>query len=342
MKQVRVHGAGRYEIDDVSAPQMAADDAIIQMGACGICGSDIHFVHGGVLRPDGAPMPLGHEAAGVVLSAGANAVGVEPGMRVFINPMGDPTNIIGNGGSEGAFAPEVLVRNARLGENLLPVPDGLPLEHAALVEPLAVGLHGVNRGNPKAGSKVAVFGCGPIGLGAVLWLARLGANPIVAIDVSEGRLRLARELGAHATINPLKENLRDRLMELHGRGRPALGEEAVGTDVFYDMAGGRTVIQDILSLAQFQARLVVTAVYLEPLPMDMMQILTRELELTAAIGYPTELHDVLRLLPEIDPSLLNAYISHRYAFEQFDEAFATAQTAESAKVMVMFNEASRH
>jgi len=336
MKLVRVHGAGRYGIDDVAAPELTADGAIVKVGACGICGSDVHFVRGGVLRPGDEPMPLGHEAAGVVVAVGENVEGLEPGMRVFINPMGDEANVIGNGGSEGAFAPEVLVRGARLGATLLPVPDAVPLEHAALVEPLAVGLHGVNRGFAKAGSKVAVFGCGPIGLGAILWLARRGATPIVAIDISEERLRLARELGAHATINPARENLRERLKEVHGTGRPALGQETVGTDIFYDMAGGRTVIPDIMAMAQFQARVVVTAVYLEPLPIDMGQLLTRELELTSAMGYPTELEEVLKTLPDIDPALLETYISHRYPFEQFDEAFATAQTAQSAKVMVTF------
>jgi threonine dehydrogenase-like Zn-dependent dehydrogenase len=95
MKLVRAHAPGRYEIDDVSAPQSTAADAVIQVRACGVCGSDIHFVRGGALQADGAPMPLGHEAAGVVRSVGPNVVGVEPGMRVFINPMGDPANVIG-------------------------------------------------------------------------------------------------------------------------------------------------------------------------------------------------------------------------------------------------------
>jgi len=337
LKLVRVHGPGHYSIDDVEAPQATANDAIVRVEACGICGSDIHFVRGGVTRPNNEPMPLGHEAAGVVVSVGSNVKDVKPGMRVFINPMSDDeTNVMGNGGSEGAFTPEVLVRGARLGGTLLPVPDTIPLKHAALVEPLAVGMHGVNRGRPEESSKVAVFGCGPIGLGAVLWLARRNVSSIVAIDVSEERLALARRLGAHATINPAKENLRSRLEELHGQGRPALGQSTVGTDIFYDMAGARTIIPDILTFAQFHARLVVTAVYLEPVPLNLTHLLARELEITAAIGYPDELREVLDSLPDIDPALLDAYISHQFAFEDFDEAFRVAQTPESAKVMVSF------
>jgi threonine dehydrogenase-like Zn-dependent dehydrogenase len=336
MKLVRVHAPGRYAIDDVATPQAGPNDAIVRVVSCGVCGSDVHFVRGGVLQPNGEPMPLGHEAAGIVERVGEAVRGVTTGMRVFINPMGDPGNVIGNGGSEGAFAREVLVRDAVLGETLLPVPDAVPLAHAALVEPLAVGLHGVNRGKPTPQSRVAVFGCGPIGLGAILWLARMGLRDIVAIDVSEERLAFARKMGAHVTINPMREDLRERLLAVHGAGRPALGQETVGTDIFYDMAGGRTVIPNIVGMAQFQARLVVTAVYLEPVPIDMTQILARELEMTGAVGYPTELHDVLQALPDIDPAVLDAYISHRFPFERFDEAFEVAQQSASAKVMIEF------
>ena len=337
MKLVRVHGPGRYGLDEVAEPAPGPRDVIVRVDACGICGTDINFVRSGFTRPDGEPLPLGHEAAGTVQTVGAAVEGITPGMRVFINPMGDPANVMGNGGSEGAFAREVLVRNAILGDSLLPVPDGVPAAHAALVEPLAVGLHGVKRGNPTAQTQAAVFGCGPIGLGAVLWLAQRGVRHVAAIDVSDERLAFARKMGAHATINPLNENLRERLRDLHGTGRPALGQETVGTDVFYDMAGAKTVIPDILSMAQFQARLVVTAVYLEPVPLDFTQLLVRELEVTAAIGYPTELQEVMQALPDIDPATLDAYISDQFPFAHFDDAFAVAEKPDSAKVMVLFD-----
>lgn len=288
-------------------------------------------------RPDGHPMPLGHEAAGVVESVGSDVRDITSGMRVFINPMGDPGNVMGNGGTEGALAKKVLVRDAVLGESLLLIPDGVPTIHAALVEPLAVGLHGIKRGNTTAESNVVVFGCGPIGLAAVLWLAEQGVRHIAAIDISEDRLSFARQMGAHATINPLREDIRQRLLELHGVGRPALGQETVGTDVFFDMAGSKSVIPEIVAMAQFQARLVVTAVYLEPVPLDFMQLLVRELEVTAAIGYPTELNEVMKSLSTISPDKLDTYISHRISFEQFDEAFALVQESHAAKVVVEFD-----
>lgn len=337
MKLVRVHGPGNFAIDEVARPNPGPRDVVVSVKACGICGSDLHFVRGGVTRAGGEPMPLGHEAAGVVSAIGSEITGFAVGDRVLINPMGEANNVVGNGGSEGAFAPEVLIRNARAGHSLLPVPEGLALRHAALVEPLAVAMHGVNRGNVGPDSKVAVFGCGPIGLGAILWLAQRGCASIAAIDVSEERLAFARTMGATVTINPVKDNLLERLREAHGEGRPVYAKRpTVGTDVFFDMAGGKTVISDIISLAQFQARLVVTAVYLQPIPIDFQELLTSEVEITTAIGYPTELKDVLEQLPGIDPAVLDRYISHVFSFTQFEEAFAIAHRPESAKVMVEF------
>ena len=336
MKLVRVHAPGRYAIDEVPQPNPGPRDVVVRVGACGICGSDLHYVRQGYTRPGGEPLPLGHEAAGIVETVGEDVRGITPGMRVFINPECHDGTVMGNGGTEGAFAPRVLVREAVANKSLLPLPDSLTLAQAALMEPLAVGLHGVNRGQPTAESQVAVYGCGPIGLGAILWLARRGVRHIVAVDISDARLAFARQMGAHATINPLRENVAERLTELHGTGTAVMGQATVGTNVFYDMAGGKDVINSIVAMAQYHARLVITAVYLEPVPINLTDVLMRELEITTAGGYPSELPDVLAALPSIDPDLLDAYVSHSFDFADFDEAIATAQRPDSAKVMVTF------
>ena len=336
MKLVQVHGPNKFSIDDVSAPNPGPRDVVVKIAACGICGSDVHYVRNGMLRPGGAPWPLGHEASGVVETVGAEVAGLAPGMRVFINPIGENGDVMGNGGTEGAFGDKVLLRNAVLGKTLLPLPDSLSFVQAATVEPLAVGLHGVNRGNPTKETKAAVFGCGPIGLGAVMWLARMGIKHVAAVDISDTRLEFAKKMGAHAVINPLKEDLRARLTELHGSGIAVLGQDTVGTDVFYDMAGGKGVIASIINMAQYHARLVISAVYPKPVEVNFLDVLMRELEITTAGGYPRELKEVLEALPEIDPSILEVYISHTFPFEQFNDAFAVAQRPDSAKVMIEF------
>lgn len=336
MKSVRVHQPGHYSIDDVPMPIAGPRDVVVKIGACGICGSDIHFVQRGSLRPDGDPMPLGHEATGVVESVGSEVSDIPVGLRIFINPMATDGAIIGTGADEGAFASHILIRNAVLGESILPVPDGLSLERAALAEPLAVGLHTVNRGNPTPDTKAAVFGCGPIGLAAILWLARRGVRHIVAIDVADERLAHARKMGAHATVNPLKENLVERLNAYHGAGPSVMGQPTVGTDVFYDLAAGKGIIDQITAMAKFRSRLVIGAIYIQPVEVNFRALIMREMEITTAGVYQQELRDALAELPDIDPTLLDAYVTSSFPFDDFDEAFAVAKEVTSAKVMVTF------
>ena len=150
-------------------------------------------------------MPLGHELSGVIEAAGSE-VDLAPGTRVIVNPLG-AGNMIGNGGSEGGFAPQLLVRNAAAGESLLEIPDGLPIEVAALAEPLGVGMNAVDQVEAAGDDKVAVFGAGPIGLAAIAALRDRGVEDVVAIDLSSRRLEIAKQLGARATVQPDEQNL---------------------------------------------------------------------------------------------------------------------------------------
>jgi (R,R)-butanediol dehydrogenase/meso-butanediol dehydrogenase/diacetyl reductase len=199
---LNIHEVDDARLDQVELPEPGSKDVLIDVKACGICGSDLTYIKiGGIMRPPGGVTPLGHEAAGEVAYVGEDVEGVSVGQRVVINPMMTPS-MIGSGGPEGAFTERLLVSNARVGDSLLPIPEDLPYDVAALTEPLAVALHGVNRAEARPGDKVVVFGCGPIGLGMVLWLLDRGIEDVVALDLSEERLARARSLGARAALNP--------------------------------------------------------------------------------------------------------------------------------------------
>lgn len=337
MKAVRVLTPGSYSIDDVPMPTCGPRDALVKVSACGICGSDIHFVKWGTLRDDGLPMALGHEATGIVESVGSEVDTLTPGMRVFISPTAHDGSTIGAGIHDGAFASHVVIRNAVLGRNLLPIPDDLDLHRAALVEPLAVGLHTVNRGNPDETTKAVVYGCGPIGLAAILWLARREVKHIVAIDIAEERLAFARRMGAHATINPRQDDVETRLVEHHGNGPNVKTKATVGTDVFYDLAAGPGILDQVINMAKFRSRIVVGAIYFEPVPVNFRELILRELEITTAGPYEQELRDVLAELPQVDGEVLDAYVTGTYPFDQFDEAFNVAKQPSSAKILVTFD-----
>ena len=307
---------------------------MIRIKACGICGSDLTYIKiGGIMRQPGGVTPIGHEAAGEVMAVGNAVEGVSVGQRVIINPMNTPS-YVGSGGPEGAFTEELLVKGARMNDSLLQIPDGLPFEIAALTEPLAVALHGVNRAQAKPGDKVVVFGCGPIGLGMVLWLVDRGVTDVVALDLAPERLARAKALGARAAFDPTKEDLREKLFELHGKER-VFSREAVGTDAFIDAAGAPNILSDVARIGKFHSRMVVTAAYMKPVQLDLGAMLTSEMSITTAVGYPDEMPDVIAALPRLRPKL-ETLISHRYPFDKVIEAIGVAGTPQSAKVMINF------
>jgi L-idonate 5-dehydrogenase len=195
------------------------DQVVVQVGFGGICGSDLHYYHHGgfgTVRIK-RPMTLGHEVAGTVRSVAPGVTRVKPGDRVAVNPSrpcgrcvycleGMPNQCLDMRfyGSamrdphvEGAFR-NLLVCDARQCE---PVAAGVPLEHAALAEPFSVALHGVQRAGPLLGKRVLVSGCGPIGCLSVAAARVHGAAEIVAVDVTDETLAIARAMGAHATVN---------------------------------------------------------------------------------------------------------------------------------------------
>ncbi|MFC3174605.1 zinc-binding dehydrogenase [Novosphingobium bradum] len=337
MRVLNIHGVDDVRLDPRAPPVAGAADVVVAIKACGICGSDLSYIRkGGINRPEGGVTPIGHEAAGEVVAVGSAVKDIAVGQRVIINPMMTPSNI-GSGGPEGAFCDQVLVAEARVGAAILPIPDDLPYEVAALAEPLAVALHGVNRTGAKPGDKVAVFGCGPIGLAMVLWLVDRGITDVIAIDLADERLARARAMGARATINAASENVRERLAQLHGTAR-ALFLEQVGTDVFMDAAGGPGLVNQIISMGKSNARLVVTAAYSRPVEISLGMMLINEMSMTTALGYPTEIPEVVAALPRLRDKV-QSLISHRYRFEDVLEGLKVAGTPQSAKVMVAFDAA---
>jgi (R,R)-butanediol dehydrogenase/meso-butanediol dehydrogenase/diacetyl reductase len=336
MRVLNIHGVNDVRLDPVEPPAPGSKDVVVKVKACGICGSDLTYIKlGGIHRKPGGTTPLGHEAAGQIIHVGSEVEGVTLGQRVVINPMMTPS-YIGSGGPEGAFTEELLVRDARMGDSLLPIPDDLPYEIAALTEPLSVALHGVNRAQVKAGDKVVVFGCGPIGLGMVLWLVERGITDVVALDLSPERLERARALGARAVFDPTREDVQARLRELHGTAR-VFSRESVGTDAFIDAAGAPNILSDVVRMAKFQSRLVVTAAYSQPVSLDLGAMLTTEMTITTAVGYPTEMPEVLAALPRL-AAKATPMITHRFPFEQVVNALDVARTPASAKVMIDFEE----
>lgn len=333
MNLVRVHGVDDLRLDAVPVPEAGPDDVLVRVASCGICGSDLGYIaKGGLLGPGDQPLPLGHELSGTVAAVGAQVSDIAVGTRVVVNP---DDNLIGSGG-DGGFAPFLLVRRARRGINLLPIPDHLPADIAALTEPLSVALHGVNRAEAGPGSKVVVFGAGAIGLGAVVGLRRRGVTDIVSVDISESRLALARQLGAKATVNPQQQDLRAAVAEAHGTGT-LFGWPVVNSDAFIDAAGAAQPLQQAVAMCRPGTRIVIVALHKQPVPLDLVQVMAKELVITGSIAYPQdEFAEVLAMLGSGDVDV-SPMISHRFPADRVLEAFAAAKdTARALKVIVEY------
>ena len=171
-------------------------------------------------------------------------------------------------------------------------PDDLPFEVAALNEPMAVARHCVNRSQARTADKVIVFGAGPIGLGAVIWLKLRGVRQVAVADVIPGRLRTALAVGADAVIDSSREDVTARLTGLHGHSTNTLGAPRPDTDIYIDAAGAAAVVNTALRAAKWGARLVTVAVHTKPEPIDLGAMLRSEMTIIASQGYPTEIFEV--------------------------------------------------
>jgi 2-desacetyl-2-hydroxyethyl bacteriochlorophyllide A dehydrogenase len=334
MKSVVVTGPETTSVLDIEKPVVGPTDALLRVRACGICGSDAFYIHIGGIPPRQGETPLGHEIAGEVVEVGKDVVGLTVGDHVVVNPMVAPSGIIGNVGATGGLSEYLLIERAEVGGSVAIVPDHIPFEVAALNEPMAVARHAVNRAAPVSTDKVVIFGAGPIGLGALIDLTLRGVEGIVVIDVQPGRLQKALELGANAVINSATEDVAARLIELHDDAPLREGDHRPGTDIYLDAAGVPAVIQTVQAIAKRGARLSVVAVHKRPVEVDFGALLSSELTITMAMGYPTEIFEVTRDIIEAWERYAKI-ISDVVPFDKVQDALTLASTPGAADKVVV-------
>ena len=332
IRQARIHAPGSVSLDRLPVPACGPRDAIVDVHACGICGSDLTYIRlGGLAGPAGEPMALGHEFAGVVRAVGADVTGVAAGQRVVVHPGDDDVGRIGGGAAEGGLADAVLVRDAARGDRLVPVPDGMALDVAALAEPVAVGMHAAEQALVGPGDRVAVFGCGPIGLAAIASMADRGITDIVGVDPSATRRSLAEALGAAAAIDPGQTSVWRELKHQHGSQTLAYGW-APATDAYIEASGSDDVLAAIIDRAGRRARVSVVALHYAPVPVNFLNVLMKELTIRGSIEYPARFGDAVDLLARRD---LSALITDRFPLNEIDAALnLLAASKECGKVMV--------
>jgi len=329
MKQIRVHGPNDVRLDDLPDPEPGPGDALLRVAACGICGTDVSFVHMGGIT--GGPQCLGHELAGVVEWVGADVTNRAVGDRVIVCPTDLGSGPIGSGAPEGGLTPLFLVRHADHPRRLFAVPDGMPLHVAALAEPLAVGMQSVNQAEVSPGDKVAVFGCGPIGLMAITTLLDRGITDIVAVDLSAQRRELARSLGAPHALDPATVDVWEELKRLHGTAPFMFGPTAA-TDAFIEASGSDRVLGDILQNGRFDGRMSVVGLHYQPVPTNYAVLLMKQFTIRGSFEYPSRFEDAVELLTRRDLSHL---VTHTLPLDEFTRGLAILEgSKDCGKVMI--------
>ncbi|MHB1033111.1 MAG: galactitol-1-phosphate 5-dehydrogenase [Pirellulales bacterium] len=233
----------RLDYEDVPTPEPGPDDVLIAVRACGICGSDVHGMDGSTGRRI-PPVIMGHEASGVIARVGAAVSGWAPGDRVTFDStiycggcdycrrgqinLCDRRRVLGVSCDDyrqnGAFAEFVAVPQ----RILYRLPPELSFERAAMVEPVSIAFHAVNRTPIALGDSAVVVGAGVIGLFVIQALRRAGCGRIIAVDVEPAKLELARTLGADETVNASAGDSAAEVFRLTGGRGADLAVEAVG------------------------------------------------------------------------------------------------------------------
>jgi threonine dehydrogenase-like Zn-dependent dehydrogenase len=337
---------GEIVADTMAEPVPAKGQVLVKTLACGICGSDLHarkHAHRMVemskyLAGNRKPMDLsrdvvfGHEFCCEVLDYGPGSERkLKPGTRVcsvpgLISPSGP--QVIGYSNENiGGYAERMLLSEALL----LEVPNGLAAEHAALTEPLAVGIHAVEKANVRGDEVPLVIGCGPVGLAVIAGLKLKGLRPIVAADYSPTRRELAEKLGADIVIDPATtqpfgswaEHARMTSEESAARPPWQAFLPALKPAVIFECVGVPGVIQQLFEGAPRDARIVVVGVCMESDRNEPMLGIVKELNLQYVLGYtPVEFGYSLRLIADgqVDAaSLITAKVGIDGVAKAFDD-----------------------
>jgi len=252
---------GQVLVRELPDPEPGKGQALVRTHSCGLCASDQHFLTGGqnvidLSRRMGGPYAAldyerafvpGHEYVGEVLDYGPGSRRtVKTGRRVTSVPImrqGGSHAVVGFSHECPGGCGELMLLDE---DFLLEVPDGLPDDHAALIEPLAVGLEHARRGRPDKGDVALVLGCGAIGLGVIAGLAMSGVSGIVAADFHADRRELALKAGAHVALDPRETDVYGPLKDFGGRR----------VNLIYENVGTPGMLQRIVEAAPFDGRIV--------------------------------------------------------------------------------------
>jgi len=273
-------------IESVPEPELGAGEILVKVAACGLCHTDLHYIDHDVPTAKKPPLILGHEAAGTVVAVGPGAASIQEGDRVLLpailtcgecaacrygrENICQHMRMFGND-IDGAYAEYVKAP----AKDVFVLPAEIPLvEGSIIADAVTTPYHAVkNRAEVRPGDNVVVYGCGGVGLN-VIQFANLAGGQVIAVDISDEKLAWARQLGAHATLNPRQEEVARAVRKMTGGG----------ADIAIEAIGNPATMREAFSTLHPGGRLVVVGYSDQEVALNAGRIMYREMEIRGSLG----------------------------------------------------------
>ena len=338
MKALVLVEPGKTEIREIDKPTPGEAEVLLQVSWVGFCGGDLNGYRG-LFELQEYPNVLGHEIGATILETGAQVPAeFQPGMHVTVDPYQHcgvcvscrkgRTNACQDNKTMGVRRPGAMTRFVAVPWQKLHASARLSLQELALVEPLTVGFHAAARGRVAAGDIVAVIGCGIVGMGALAASAHRGAE-VIAIDIDDSKLAIARKAGATHTINTAKVDLHEALMHITNGDGPDVIIEAVGNPATY-----RAAVDEVA----YTGRVVYIGYAKKPVDYQTGTFVRKEIEILGSRNCLGEFPDVIAYL-ESGKFPVEDVISRTVSLDQ--AGLALAEWSENpgpiTKIMVHFD-----
>lgn len=325
MRAVAVGPEQTLEVREVPDPEPAAGEVTVRVEACGICGSDLHMLPSGALA-EGSIM--GHEVSGTVAATGAGVEGWSEGDPVCVYPFAPLEHLdiaaamgsgIGLGTNDGGYAEQLIVP----AEMLWRLPGEVELAHGALIEPLAVALHGIDIAEATPEQTVCVLGCGPIGAMVLVALRARGFERVVAVEPNAERRELATRLGASAAFG------------LDGVHEAVLAGLGAPPEIVLEAAGHVSAPGLAIELIAPEGTVGLLGMLGEPVPISQLNVMLKEVRIHGSFAYRPDSFDEAIELLAAGKVPAEELISSRRPLEDAADCFVELRTPGTSELKIL-------
>lgn len=338
MLQQVMTAPGEIMFREVPTPEPKKGEVLIKIMKIGVCGSDIHVYHGE--HPfTKYPVTQGHEVSGEIAAVGEGVEGFAPGQKVTIQPqvvcgkcypcrhgkynLCEELKVMGfqtTGVASRYFAVDA--------SKVTALPENLSFDEGAMIEPLAVAVHGLRQAGDVNGLKIAVLGAGPIGILVAQTAKGMGAESVMITDVSDVRLAKAKECKVDFCVNTKNKDFGEAMVENFGPDK---------ADIIYDCAGNNTTMGQAIKYARKGSTIILVAVFAGEAKVDLAVLNDHELDLNTTMMYRNEDYiEAIRLVNE-KKVVLAPLISKHFAFQDYLKAYQYIDANRESTMKVIIN-----